>query len=275
MNDLLPHFGSHGQVEHTILEPMIRWLCGGRALRVQDGGCGEGEPALEFAAQGCAVVGVDLDPEALEAAGLLRARTACADRMSLARADLTRLPYSDGAFDLAWSSAVLHHMADRLAAVRELRRVLKPGGRLAIRESGLAPHFLPFDIGLGEPGLQDRLSVADDRWFVAMTRDTLRDERPYPFGWSQLLRDTRFADVQARTFTMDALSPLNPAEGEFVVHHLRRTLDRDAGPYGPLLEEADRRALRELLDPDGARYVLKRSDLHLRYGLSVYVGEKR
>jgi SAM-dependent methyltransferase len=275
MDDWIIHLDFYNQVDFAILEPMIGWLCAGQSPMVLDAGCGGGEAALLFAAQGCQVVGVDEDAAAVAAARPLIAQTPYAGQITLRQDDFARLPDADQTFDLVWTSAALHHVADKVTAVHELRRVLKRGGRLAIREGGLPLQFLPFDIGVGEPGLQDRLRVADNRWFVGMTRATLPEERPYPYGWTQLLRDAGFVNIQARTFTMDALPPFTPAQAEFVTYHLQRTLERDRGTYGPLLDEADRYAVQQLLNPSSPHYVLARHDLHLRYGLSIYVGEKQ
>ena len=151
---------------------------------------------------------------------------------------------------------------------------MKPNGRLAIREDGLPIQCLPFDIGIGEPGFQDRLRVANNRWFAAMTNETLPNATHYPFGWSQLLVDGGFKEITARTFTIDAVSPLDRAYEEFVLHYFQRTLDRDGAPYGIILSPADRDTLQELLNPNSEHYVLNRRDLHLRYGLSIYVGKK-
>jgi SAM-dependent methyltransferase len=263
----------YSQVDFSILEPMIGWLCAGQSLTVLDAGCGGGEPALLFAVQGCRVVGVEVDGATVGAARQLISQTPYAEQITLRQDDMAQLPDADHTFDLVWSSAALHHVADKVRAVHELRRVLKLGGRLAIREGGLPLQCLPFDMGLGEPGLQDRLRVADNRWFVAMTRATLPEERPYPYGWPQLLHDTGFVNIQARTFTMDAVPPFTPAQAEFVTYHLQRTLERDRGPYGPLLDEADRQVAQQLLDPSNPHYVLARHDLHLRYGLCIYVGD--
>jgi SAM-dependent methyltransferase len=266
--------GLHDRVERPIVQAMIDWLCDGRRLRVLDAGCGPGAPALAFAELGCRVVGIDVDEDSLGTARELFAGTPHEEQVEFRVADMLALDSDDASFDLVWTSKALHHVADRPGAVRELLRVLRPGGRLAIREDGLPLQMLPFDIGLGEPGLQDRLRVAHNRWFDAMTRTTLPDAVPYPFGWAQLLVDNDLADVTVRTFTIDLLPPFDEVQAEFAVHQLQAMLARDAGEYGPVLLDADRDLLRRLLDPSGSHYLLKRRDLHIRYGQSVYVGRK-
>lgn len=272
--DWVTQLSANTQVYFDVLEPMIDWLCAGQSPSVLDAGCGRGEPALLFAAQGCQVVGVDVNAVSLKHAADLISHTPYAKKIELRQADMTHLPDVDNTYDLVWANWALHHVADKAAAVEELKRVLKPGGRLAIREGGLPLQCLPFDIGLGQPGLQDRLRGADQRWFAAMTKATMPDERPYPYGWSQLLHDAGFEQIEARTFTTDALSPFAPAQAAFVTSHLERSLERDRGPYGPLLKREDRRTVINLLDPASPHYILARRDLHLRFGLGVYVGEK-
>jgi ubiquinone/menaquinone biosynthesis C-methylase UbiE len=266
------HF--YDQVENVIIRPMIAWLCDGEPLNVLDAGCGEGIPALIFAQLGCTVIGVDVETTDLATARERAESSPFTSQVTFLESDLSKLPFENARFDLVWCSYVLHHVADKPQAISELKRVLKPGGRLAIREDGLPIQFLPFDIGIGEPGLQDRLRVANNRWFAAMTRATLPNAAAYPYGWSQLLHDHGFTDVTARTFTLDALSSLDEAHQQFVLYYLQRTLERDDGEYGPFLSSDDKTVLKQLTDPQSEHYVLQRIDLHLRYGLSVYVGTK-
>jgi hypothetical protein len=100
--------------------------------------------------------------------------------------------------------------------VRELQRVLMSGNRLAIRAGGLPLYSLPYDFGLGEPRLEHCLRDAENRWFAAMTRDTLPDEVYYPFSGSHLM-DADFTDIKARTFTLDLLPPFDKAQAEFIL----------------------------------------------------------
>ena len=61
------------------------------------------------------------------------------------RGDAQALPYPDGTFDAAYLAATLREIPDQDAALRELRRVLKPGGRLVVGESLPDPHMVTFD----------------------------------------------------------------------------------------------------------------------------------
>jgi ubiquinone/menaquinone biosynthesis C-methylase UbiE len=58
--------------------------------------------------------------------------------------DAQALPYADGTFDAAYLVATLGEVPDQDAALRELRRVLRPGGRLVVGEGLPDPHMIPF-----------------------------------------------------------------------------------------------------------------------------------
>lgn len=267
----LSQFDFYDQVEYGILQPMIAWLCGSQPLRVLDAGCGDGALTLIFAEQGCAIMGVDVDTPSLDKARSLLKQTTFGGQVEFQQADMLHLPFEDATFDLVWSRAALHHVADKRAVVRELKRVLKPDGRLAIREDGLPLQLLPFDLDIGEPGLQFRLHLADERWFAAMIRDTLPDNIPY--AWAQLLRDEGLQGITARTFAQLLLPPFNDAQQLFIIARLKRSLARDQSAYGPFLSETDREMLAQLLNEDSPQYALKRADVQIHYGLSVYVGQ--
>jgi ubiquinone/menaquinone biosynthesis C-methylase UbiE len=94
--------------------------------RILDAGCGSGPLFAALRDRGAIVTGVD------SSAGMLKlARRRLGDDADLRLADLGRpLPYPDRAFDDVIASLVLHYLEDWTAPLAELRRVLRPGGRL-------------------------------------------------------------------------------------------------------------------------------------------------
>jgi ubiquinone/menaquinone biosynthesis C-methylase UbiE len=96
--------------------------------RVIDVGCGEGAfSALAMEAGAGSVIGIDIAE-----AALARARRAHPD-LAFERVEETGpLPFADNRFELAWASEVIEHVPDTATWLSEIRRVLAPGGRLAI-----------------------------------------------------------------------------------------------------------------------------------------------
>ena len=96
--------------------------------RVLDAACGTGDLAIEAARAGARVVGLDFSGAMLE-----RARRK-APQLEWVQGDLLALPYGDGEFDAATVGFGIRNVADLEAGLRELRRVVRPGGRVGILE---------------------------------------------------------------------------------------------------------------------------------------------
>ena len=107
---------------------MIRLAGDVAGLKVLDAGCGSGPLTEALRARGAAVSGFDLSPVMVELA-----RKRLGEDADVRVADLgAPLPYPDDTFDLVVSSLALHYVKDWASALAELRRVLKPGGRLTV-----------------------------------------------------------------------------------------------------------------------------------------------
>ncbi len=96
--------------------------------RLLDAGCGAGQFAIAFARRGCDVTAVDLAPAMLERAR--RHASEAGVEIIWREGDLTGLPDRDEIYDAVHARLSLHFMPDMTAALMELRRVLRPGGRL-------------------------------------------------------------------------------------------------------------------------------------------------
>jgi len=102
--------------------------------RLLDAGCGEGRHCFGALERGAHVVGLDLDRDALRlASGALRARAAERGRLGATlQGNAFGLPFRDASFDKVICAEVMEHVHDYRAAARELVRVLRPGGRMAV-----------------------------------------------------------------------------------------------------------------------------------------------
>jgi SAM-dependent methyltransferase len=101
-------------------------------MSVLDIGSGVGGPARALAAShGCLVTGVDLSEPFVDAARYLTERTGQSGQVSFRTASALELPFDDGHFDVVLLQHVAMNIADRARLYREIRRVLKPGGKFA------------------------------------------------------------------------------------------------------------------------------------------------
>lgn len=109
-------------------------------MRVLDIGCGPGTITLDLA-QAVGDLGLVIGIENVEAP-LATARANAAERgderTRFEIADVYELPYSDGSFDVLHAHQVLQHLADPVAALREMARVARPGGLVAARDADYA-----------------------------------------------------------------------------------------------------------------------------------------
>ena len=105
-------------------------------LSLLDVGCGPGTITADFArlVAPAPVTGVDLSTGVIE---LARAETAerGLGNLSFATDDVYALSFDDAAFDVVHAHQVLQHLSDPVAALTEMRRVLRPEGRLAVRDA--------------------------------------------------------------------------------------------------------------------------------------------
>jgi len=110
--------------------PIAADFAAARDLKVLEVGCGLGTDGAQFAEAGANYTGVDLTDAAVD---LARKRFELFDLPGEFRtADAENLPFADASFDLVYSHGVLHHTPDTAKAVREIHRVLRPGGRAMV-----------------------------------------------------------------------------------------------------------------------------------------------
>lgn len=124
--------------EEGLRRPLIEQVAPKAGDRILDVGCGTATLTLQLwrAAPGVRVVGLDGDPQILALARTKMAKAGAA--VELVEGLATRLPFPDAAFDHAVTSLLLHHLTteDKSAALREMLRVLRPGGGLHVLDFG-------------------------------------------------------------------------------------------------------------------------------------------
>ena len=237
--------------------------CGGAGMAV----------ALARALPAGRVLGVDGDPGILDAARQRLPQTAPVP-VELVRADRDG-DLADGAdalrgpADLVWASASVHHAGDQQRAIDALAGLLRPGGRLALAEGGLPLRCLPWDVGVGRPGLERRLEETMDRWFGQM-RERLPGSVRMPYGWTEALRRAGLTGATTRTWLQESSVPLSTSDRDRVVAELGEWVDR-VRP-ADLLDPDDLAAWDRLLDPAGPDWLGNRDDLYRLSARSVHIG---
>lgn len=192
--------------------------------RVVDAACGTGVIARLAAAQvgpTGAVTGVDLSPDMIDVASSTPASGGAPIEWKVA--DAASLPLEDGSQDAALCQMGLMFMEDKVAALTELRRVLRPGGRIVVNTPGrIQP---PFE--LMERAIADHLDPQLGRFVSAVF--SMHD----PDAVAALLREAGFDDVTAeeRRVGLDLPDPAS-----FLWQYVNLT------PMGPLVEPAPEEA---------------------------------
>ena len=110
--------------------PVAAGFSQSKNLSVLEVGCGLGTDGAQFAKAGAIYTGIDLTDAAVD---LARRRFELFQLSGTFRvADAERLDFPDNTFDIVYSHGVLHHTPDTAAAVREIHRVLRPGGKAVV-----------------------------------------------------------------------------------------------------------------------------------------------
>ncbi|MET8875626.1 methyltransferase domain-containing protein [Nocardia sp. NPDC004604] len=129
----LPAGSSMADASRRMTELMIDKVAITAGQRMLDIGCGTGQPAVELArVSGAEVVGIDLSPRHVRLANELADAESENDQVRFRLADVMDLPFEPESFDRAWMLESFFHMPDQSEVIRQIARVLRPGGRLVI-----------------------------------------------------------------------------------------------------------------------------------------------
>jgi SAM-dependent methyltransferase len=254
-------------------EQVVRWLEPQDGARVADVGCGAGgmtELLAGAVGPSGRVYAIDGEPALLEATATRCRMQGYDDRVVAIQHDLATGVPDVEPLDLVWAAHVVHHLPDQQAAIAVLAGLLADGGRLALSEGGLRSACLPWDLGVGEPGIEDRLHAAEDAWFVRM-RASMPGAVRAPGGWPAQLRAAALTEVSTRSFLLDLPSPVS----DEVVRHIVSSLQHRVDLTRDDLDPDDRAAWGRLLDPDDDAYLGHRDDLYCLRVDTVHVGVRR
>jgi SAM-dependent methyltransferase len=126
-----------------------------RGKHLLEVGCGMGYDSLEFLKRGVRVTATDLTPNAVRIAQR-HFDVAGVQAEAVRTANALDLPVPDYTFDAVWANGVLHATGDTARAVREVRRVLKPGGRAIISHFYRKPSWMDLLHRFGRENIEHR-----------------------------------------------------------------------------------------------------------------------
>ena len=250
-------------------EPEARALIADLGLppssRGLDVGCGVGLYALwlaEAVGPRGRVTGVEPTAERVEAARALVGGALGDGRLEFRQGDGTALDAANASLDWVWCGDVLHHIADTQAALKEMIRVLRPGGLIAIKESQALPAmFLP-----GHPELEKRLQAAE----IARGREEAgeRSFQERRQRTPESLREAGLGTAATRTYVVARRAPLDEAARGYIQ---RVVFDRNWGArLDDLLDPADRARRAALCDAGSPEAVLASPDYYCLYPITVF-----
>lgn len=140
--DKFNHLLSFG-IDITWRKRAVRCLTNRQNADVLDIACGTGDLSIEIVRQGAEhVTGCDISDGMLEIGRGKTAGLNLSDRIELINADCRKLPFSDNSFDIITCAYGVRNFEHRAECLREMQRVLKPGGQLMILEFAM-PRIFP------------------------------------------------------------------------------------------------------------------------------------
>jgi len=209
------------EVLHSYLTEVTAWiheLAADRPRgRILDLGSGTGTGALALLQrfEGSEAIALDISAQLLDRLRDKARDLGVADRVRTVQVDLDAAWPDIDPVDLVWASLSLHHMADPDRALTEVFTALRPGGLLAVLEMDSFPRFLPDDLGIGRPGLEERCHAA--------LAEGQAEEVPHlGSDWGARLSQVGFIIKAERPFTIDLTPPLRASAGRYAQASLRR-----------------------------------------------------
>jgi SAM-dependent methyltransferase len=236
---------------------------GGRVLDVASG---DGCYSCWLAERAAEVVCVDLAPAYLDYARRHAAGTPHAGKIRFVQGDAASLPFADGVFELGWCAQSFYSLSDPPAVVREMIRVTRPGGHVAVLENDTLHQIVlpwPAELELAVRQAQLRALEIDqagqgvDRFYIG--RNLCR-----------LLRQCGLEMCAVRLVPVERDAPLG-ADEELFLQLYFADLRRVAWPY---LEATARAAFDTFFDPHSATYLLRRPDFHMTHLEALAIGRR-
>lgn len=253
---------------NPLREPLLRSAI--RALQLPNGshgldvGCGVGLQELLLAdAVGCEghVVGLDILPEFLAYGEKLAWEAGLSEQITFRLGDMNSLPFDEDTFDWAWSADCIGYPAGELnPLMKELRRVVKPGGQLIIL-AWSSQQLLP-----GYPLLEARLNATCSAYLPFLKGKSPELNFLQAMRWFQ---EADLEEIKAQTFVGDVQAPLSRGERTA----LTSLFGMLWGQPQPEVAQEDWREYQRLCKPESTDFILDLPGYYAFFTYSLFQGK--
>jgi SAM-dependent methyltransferase len=265
--DYAPMLAAYHRAHAAELRVMVDNLPLRPGDNVLDMACGDGAYTVllaEKVGSGGSVVGTDLSASYLELARAYADQSAVAEHICFQIGDIASLPFDDNTFDLIWCAQSMYSLPDPLGALRELRRVVRPGGTVAVFENDtLHQMLLPWPAEL-------ELAVRQAQLRSLATRSPAASKFFIGRGLRSTFAAAGLNNSIVTPYTSIRHAPLSVDERTYLAWYFA-----DLGAHAQTYLQPDARAWFErLLDPTSAEYLLDQPDFYVIYINIVACGVK-
>lgn len=250
----LPDYATMLSAYHRAYASELRRMVAGLPIHpgdhVLEMACGDGVYAgwlSERVGATGSVTALDASPAFLDEAQ----KNTSGRRVNLVAAAAEAMPFADDTFDLVWCAQSLYSLPDPVESVRLMRRVVRPGGAVAVLENDSLHHVLlpwPVEIELAVRAAE----------LAALVEESDRPRKFY-IGRElcEVFRKAGLTDCRKQTWATTRQAPLSPDERAFLTGYLDDLYDRTR----PHLEPRIAARFEALVDPDSDAYLLDQPDL--------------
>ena len=250
MDDHLPEYAERLDALHQALKDDFRQIVGRLPLSgsetVIDAGCGDGffTGLLAERLPSGQAVGLDTSAAFLRAAEHRLREPIGAGRVRLVREDVNRLPFEDATIDAIWSGHSMQSYPQIPHVLEEFRRVLRPGGLLAILETDNIHSIMlswPPDLELAARRAEHREIGSEDSYIGTY----------FPRFAQRLLLEAGYEELSREFIFIQKQQPCSGPLERYVQLYIESLLKH----HGEQLSEQGRSRMKELITPGAARYL--------------------